>query len=315
MMNRAPQAAMSVVLISPDNYQTVARTVNILRGQSAADQLELVIVAPALQQFDMPESGRHGFAAVRVLEIGNVRRFAAAQAAGVRAATAPVVVFAEDHAFPEPGWANALIAAHRGPWTAVGPAMRNANPATRTSWADFLLGYGRWRIPTAAGPTNHLPGPNSSYKRAALLHYENDMEELLQAPAVLHADLVARGLTLYLEPAAIVSHMNFAASLVWLRLRFHAGRAFAAARAREWPVGHRLLYALATPLVPFVRLVRIAHESRREGQAASFFPSIAPVLWIGLAVDALGELSGYLGGAAGAHDREWDWEFHRERYG
>lgn len=314
MMTEQRHAAMSVVLVSPDNYQTLARTVSVLRRQSAADQLELVIVAPSLLTLDMPDSERHTFAAVRVVEIGSVRRFAAAHAAGVRAATAPVVVFAEDHAFPEPGWAEALITAHRGLWTAVGPAMRNANPATRTSWADFLLGYGRWRIPVAPGPTNHLPGHNSSYKRAALLQYENELDEFLQGPALLHADLVARGLTLYLEPAAVVSHLNFAAPLVWLRLRFHAGRAFAAARAREWSLEQRSLYALATPLVPFVRFVRIAHESRR-GEHASFLLSIAPMLLCGLVVDALGELSGYMGGAAGSHDLEWDWEFHRERYG
>ncbi len=314
MMSEERQAAMSVILVSPDNYQTIARTVDVLRAQSAADQLELVIVAPALRGLDMPEAARHTFAAVRVVEIGGVKRFAAAHAAGVRAATAPVVVFAEDHSFPEPGWAGALITAHRGRWTAVGPAMRNANPATRTSWADFLLGYGRWRIPVAAGPATHLPGHNSSYKRAALLQYENELEAFLQAPALLHADLLARGHTLYLESAAVVSHLNFAARILWLRLRFHAGRAFAAARARQWSLEQRSLYVLATPLVPFVRLVRIAHESRRA-ERPSFFLSIAPVLLLGLAVDALGELSGYLGGASGSHDLEWDWEFHRERYG
>jgi hypothetical protein len=38
-----------------------------------------------------------------------------------------VVAFAEDHCYPDQHRAEALIAAHRGPWAADGPAMRNAN--------------------------------------------------------------------------------------------------------------------------------------------------------------------------------------------
>jgi len=304
---------MSVVLVTPDRYRTISRTVAALRGQSAAEQLELVIVAPNLQALDMPDAERRGFAAVRTVEIGDVKRLATAHASAVRTASAPVVVFAEDHAFPHPGWAEALIAAHRGPWTAVGPAVINANPETRTSWADFLLGYGRWQPPIAAGPTDHVPGHNSSYKRAALLSYGQELDDRLQAPALLHADLAARGHKLYLEPSAIVSHMNFAATAPWLRTRFHAGRAFAAARARAWPVGRRCLYAAAAPSVPLVRLTRIVRETYRDGQPVGFFLQVAALLWIGLVLDAAGELTGYLGGVSDNYELEWDWEFHRER--
>jgi hypothetical protein len=303
---------MSVVLVTPDYYQTVARTISALRAQSHAEQLELVLVAPDLKLVDLPAKEQRGFGAVRFVQIGDVKRFAAAQAAGVRAATAEVVVFAEDHAFPQPGWADALIAAHRGPWTVVGPAVLNANPESVTSWADFLLGYGRWRVPVAAGSTGHVPGHNSSYKRDALLSYGSDLTEWLQAPALLHADLAARGLQLYLEPAAMVSHTNFSSTRVWLRTRFHAGRAFAAARARRWTMARRVMHAMATPLVPFVRVARIFHESRRQDQPAGFFLRIAPLLWFGLALDAFGEFIGYLGKAPDNYEREWDWEFRRE---
>ena len=59
-------------------------------------------------------------------------------------AHAPIVALAEDHCFPEPGWADALIRAHQGPWAVVGPVVRNANPATIVSWCDFVIGYGPW---------------------------------------------------------------------------------------------------------------------------------------------------------------------------
>ena len=73
--------------------------------------------------------------------------------------------------FPEAGWAAALIAAHEGPWAVVGPAIRNANPATVVSWCDFVVGYGPWMDPVEAGPAPFLPGHNSCYKKAILLEY------------------------------------------------------------------------------------------------------------------------------------------------
>jgi hypothetical protein len=42
-------------------------------------------------------------------------------------ARAPIVALAEDHAFPAPGWAEALIAAHRDPWAAIGAVIRHPN--------------------------------------------------------------------------------------------------------------------------------------------------------------------------------------------
>lgn len=76
--------------------------------------------------------------------IGHMRSTARARAAGVRAATAPVVALAEDHAFPAPGWAEAFIERHGEGWAAVGPVISNANPRSATSWANLLIEYAPW---------------------------------------------------------------------------------------------------------------------------------------------------------------------------
>ena len=89
----------------------------------------------------------------------------------MREASAPIVVFTEDHCFPEPEWAAALLARHAEPWAAVGPVLRNANPETTVSWADLLIAYGPWLAPGVAGPKDHLPGHNSSYKTSVLREY------------------------------------------------------------------------------------------------------------------------------------------------
>ena len=76
-----------------------------------------------------------------------------------------------------------------------------------------------------------LPGHNSSYKRERLLEYGDRLAGFLDAETTLFWDLDARGLGLYLEPAARVAHVNFSRLGVWLEVQYHAGRIFAAHRA------------------------------------------------------------------------------------
>src|SRR5215831_3174664 len=134
MKGSAPE--MSVVIVTPDGYETIRRTVEHLRAQTVKDRLELVIVAPSAEQLAVSDSLVNDFFHVRVVAVGEVTSIARAHAAGIRQASAPVVVLAEDHSFPAAGWAEALIERHRQPWAVVGPVVRNANPDSLMSWAD-----------------------------------------------------------------------------------------------------------------------------------------------------------------------------------
>ena len=306
---------MSVVIVTPDGYETIRRTVEHLHAQTVKDRLELVIVAPSATQVAVGDSLLRDFFQVRVVAVGEVTSIAQAHAAGIRQAGAPVVVLAEDHSFPEAGWAEALIERHRQPWAVVGPAVRNGNPDSLMSWADFLLGYGTWLDPAPGGETNYLPGHNSSYKRALLVDYGRELEAMLEAEFVLHGDLQAKGHRLYLEPEARTAHLNFARLAPWMPYLIHAGRAFAAARARPWSGFRRLLYVAGAPLIPLVRLWRIRAELRRSGRPAELWPRVVPALLVGLAVDTVGQILGYGLGAGKANEKLFSFEFHRDRYG
>ncbi|MDT7602535.1 MAG: hypothetical protein QOF61_532, partial [Acidobacteriota bacterium] len=149
---------MSVVLVTPDDFETLRKTVRALRAQSVRAQLELVITAPSAASLRLDEAAVRDFYACKVVEVGRVDSTARARAAGVRAASASVVAFGEDHAFPAPGWAAALMARHAGEWSAVAPVMANANPRSKVSWANLLVEYAPWLEPTEGGEREHLPG-------------------------------------------------------------------------------------------------------------------------------------------------------------
>jgi len=305
---------MSVIVITPDSYSTVRKTIRRLRAQSVSHQLEIVLVVPSVQGANIDRAELGSFCVIQIVEIGDMASTARARAAGVQRATAPVVAFVEDHSFPAKGWAEALIHAHRQPWAAVGPMMANANPHSLVSWANLIIEYAEWMEPVPAGVAEHLPGHNGSYKRALLLEYGNRLEAMLEAESILQWDLRAKGHRLYLEPAAKTYHQNFSAPFSWLPLRLDGGRLFAASRSRTWPLLKRLLYALAAPLIPVIRFYRIVGELRRPGRARQLMPQVLPLLFAGLVVDGTGEMIGYAFGAGKAMRRLSDMEFHRERY-
>jgi len=293
---------MSVVIVT-DRYQTIRKTMRHLRAQTARDRLEIVIVVPSAGELSVDGMELEGFSRVRVVEVGRMKSLSRARAFGVRQASAPVVGFVESHSYPDPGWAEALIEAHRRPWAAVGPVVGNANPAGMISWANLLLDYGPWVEPVEEGVTGDLPGHNSSYKRAILLDCGPELESMLEQEILLHNEIQSRGYQLYLEPKAKTYHLNISLLSSWLPERFYTGRHFAGARARLWSPLRRLLYSGGAPLIPLVRLPRILRDIRRSGRERQLLPKVLPPLIIGLVVSAVGEMIGYAFGAGKA--MEW----------
>lgn len=316
-MNGATLPAISVILATPDCYETIRKTVSHLRAQSVSKQLELIIIAPSAAALNLVEDDMKDIFRYRVVEAGRIRSVGSANALGIRHASGSVVALAEDHSFPEPGWAQALIETQRQPWAPVGPVIRNANPASRLSCADMLIGYGPWMDPAPAGFVDYLPGHNSSYKREILLEYGSGLERMMEAETVLHWDLRAKGHKLYLEPAAKIAHTNFALPGHFVAAHFYGGRVFATVRAHDgrWAWPRRLLFACGSPLIPLVRLWRILRDISQSGRDGSRLAlRVLPQLLLGLSMDGAGQMLGYLFGASEETTAKlMGLEFHRNR--
>jgi hypothetical protein len=281
-----------------------------LQAQTAAEQIEIILVAPSRQQLGLDESKLRCFHSWRVVEVGEITSIARGFVAGIHCACAPIVGLTEDHSFPDANWAEVLIAAHQQPWAAVGPSMCNGNPDTMISWADFYQAYGDWTHPTSSGFVRHLPGHNSSYKRNILLECGHRLEELMPAESILHRHLRARGYELRLESGTCTSHLNFTSWSCWIPVRYYAGRQFAATWAQTWPWPRRWLFTVAAPLIPWVRLWRVQKHIRR-GQPSRLFFHLLPIVFVGLLVDGLGQLVGYAAGAGDSIEKVAKYEFHR----
>jgi glycosyl transferase family 2 len=305
---------LSVVMVVGECRDRVQHALDRLCAQTALDQLQIVVVDVApreAQALEIPPG-----APVELVPAHGVDNWADARRAGVERATAPILAFIEEHCFTEPEWAAALIEAHEGPWATVGYGFRNANPETYVSRAAMLTDYGLWLEPVPRGPMSLLPGNNVSYKREAFLSLGDRLEAAYATDFVAHEAFRERGLPMFIEPRALVRHMNF--PTVWATgyTNYIWCRAMAAQRARAsgWSPLRRALQAAVTPAAgPVFRVVRLGRTLRRRRPLLRQFAIGLPVFLLVGMWAAVGEALGYAAGSGTSERQLKRWELDVER--
>jgi hypothetical protein len=191
----------------------------------------------------------------------------------------------------------------------VGCAISNANPATATSIVEHLLSYIFHDEGAPVGEADRVSRNNTTYKRAALTAFGDRLPDLLARDGGLLEELRRGGARFYREGEARLAHLNPSRMGPMLHLRLHSARASAATRARtgRWGAGRRLLYVVASPLFPALRL-RALWSRLMAPSLRGELPRIAPLLLAALLVDAAGQATGFALGegesalAAGRYD-------------
>lgn len=305
---------MSVVVVT-DHYRTIRHLISCLNAQTVRNQLEVVIVAPASTDLGLDQKALEGFARVQVIEVERIKPMSAGRAAGVRAATAPIIFLGETHSFPHPGFAEALIEAHAKPWDAVVPGLANANPESALSWASFLMDYGQWLEALPAGQIPGGPTWNVAYRRDVLLDVGDKLDSALSHGDELAVALHARGHRAYFEPSAKLDHANISQPVWWFQQRYLSGLMVASSRKARWPRSKCLMYICASPLIPFVVLSRLIRPLKSLARSGTLPLATPPLLIAGAIARTIGEVVGYARGpGANSQDRMDEYELHKLRF-
>lgn len=312
--NERAAPVLSLILATPNPFDTLKPVLAHLRHQSIATDIELVLVAPARASFDADPLWMDGFHSWQLVRVPAMPSAAVGNAAGVRHARAKLVALAADHYFPEQRWAEALVNAHQGGHAAVGPVIRNANPETTVSWADFLMRSGNALHGLTGGVVDSLPGQNCCYRRNVLLELGDDLDTLLAEEPLLLNALRAQGHTLHLEPHAVTARVNYAVFDSWIAATFFGGRVSAGRRTEDWNALRRLFYCMAAVFLPYVRLTRTLTWMHQAGHAPLSMLRATPYLWLGLTVESMGEFLGYATGVGKAPEALAHYEHHRSRH-
>jgi hypothetical protein len=295
---------LTTILVVGERRDRGAGALASVLAQSAIGRMEVLLLD--LGPDGVPPVAGSDHPAVRTVKMPPDTLFSRAKAEAVKRAAAPVVVFVEEHTRVYGGWAEALIEAHQEPWAAVGAEVHNANPRIRLSRVLELINYHPWLPPAPRAEFGMLPGHNTSFKRDLLLAYGDDLEELLRAEIVLHQRLHRDGHRLLLEPTARFEHLNESTFASAARGRFLWNRLYGPMRARffGWSRMRRLVYLLATPLIPVYSLARITwFAARRRPEILARVILGWPVLFVVQLVSALGHSTGLLLGMGDAESR------------
>lgn len=308
---------MSVVVVTRDRVATVAKLLDHLHQQTAVDDIEVLLVGPNAASLAGADRLMNGFRYGRALAYGD-GEFSRGRGTehGVKQASATLIALTEDHSYPDPHWAERLIAAAAGGWAAVGASVTNANPQTVWSRVNHDLSYGRWSSDVPAGEIDDVPGFNSAFSREALLGLGADLEFLLDRITALHRTIRERGGRFAFSPDAALHHWSPSVGGPSIRAWFSIGRCYGDHRANheQWPMTRRAMYAGAAPLIVLMRLrshwrsMRAARALRKE--TPGYYATLAVIL----TAIGFGESYGYVAGEGRAIDLLNDFEFSRDRF-
>lgn len=309
----ARRPSLTVVLATIDNYQRIEKTLEHYRAQTARAEIEVLIAASSKEAVQFGPAAAEGFFDSRVIEVGEIHSLSAAKALAVAEAKADWVVFGEDHSWPEPTWAEALIAAHREGYALVGPIIKNANPGSILSWTNYLACFSRWSHAGLAGQVPQTPWHNTSYRRSDLMERQDNLRRLLAVEGILQDELRDKGQRAYLLPEVSTNHINISRFSSWVLQAFWGGKLYGGSRVEgeDWGILRRLAYICGAPLIPIVRLKRLLPEIRPLTQQHSLMPKILPALVLNLLFHALGEVTGYVLGKGDAENKYLEFEARR----
>jgi len=300
-------AAFSYALNSPLECLPALES---LSHQTVAQQIHITVFAP----FSPPEfeEFHDRFAGFQVIEPEG-ETFGELFAQFMRVSDAPYLVYVEEHSEVYPDWAEKLLQAHLSGHPVVGFAIENGNPKSLISWVHLAVQFGHVTAPIPSGPVDFLAGHHVSYCRELLTKYQSGIVSLMEDETAFFLRLRQDGIPLFMCGEALSIHFHLARLQELLHLEYHGQKSFAATRATQpgWSKLHSLVYSLASPALPLVRLIRMAPNLKRLRLLQSYGFRFLALTILVLLIGTLGEVLGYWLGEGSSPMGKTRYEFER----
>jgi glycosyltransferase involved in cell wall biosynthesis len=285
---------LSVIMSVYNARETIERCLSALEDQ-LDDARDEIIVA------DSSSDGTSGLIARRFPRAtlytfperkypGEARNFAIARSRG------EILAFLDADTIPALDWAEQIIAAHAEADPVVGGLLDIANPESMVSWAHYFCEFSQWMVGTPAGETSEIPTACLSLKRWVFDQHGPFLEGTLSEDTAFNWRLAEGGVPRRIVPSIRVGHINFDRLRPFLRKQIIHGRFFARVRTREQGFSRprRFLYAVGSPLLPFLLTYRILRRVRARRTYGRELARALPLVLLGCAGWAVGEMLGYL---------------------
>jgi hypothetical protein len=294
MLGTQQDIQLSVVLAAPQGGPNFSSCLEALKPQVSAAAVEIIVVDGSNTGLAM--RGLEDLPTLRTIRLPGAEVPALWQA-GIHASDGAIIALLIESCIPDRDWVSQTLRAHRAEWGAIGGAIDLAPTLGFVDSAIFFCRYSRYMPPFAPHFPEDLPGNTCSYKRTALQGLQKETADGFWETFV-HREIRRRGDRLLCDPAIRAYHVGSGSGASFCRVRFVHGRRFAARRAARWNASQRIVRALASTLIPFLMLSRIAKGIVQKRRYRARFLACVPLLLVFLAVWSAGEFIGYTFGAA-----------------
>lgn len=282
---------ISVVVASHNAQVSVQSCLKALETQKLEKDIEIIVVDNSTDGAAEIIQGR--FPDIKLILKPPSMLIPELWGAGIRHSSGDIVAITTAHFVPKDDWITQILQAHEASVPAIGGAIENDESADIVDWAVYFCRYTRYMLPFSARFAPEIAGDNASYKRACIDQYDGSWRNGFWESSV-HAELKKAGVPLLLTPSIVVYHKRSFGFWSFMRERFRHGKHFGKWRGSHVSRLKRMLYLVASPLIPFVLLLRIIREVLRTGRHKMQFLLSSPVLQLFLFSWSLGEFVGYL---------------------
>jgi hypothetical protein len=289
--------SISCILATPAGWSEIAWTLEAIRQQSIAKELEVLVIGQGPEPPGRPSEGSLG--SLIWVDGGPWVHRATAAAIGIRAARHELVALMENHARPALSWAEEVRTGLLQGYAGSAGRFILENPATMVSRISAWLYYARYiDLPEQGDPFESpaLPWHNVMYRRSLLLQLDKPLEWLLLPEERLQEALRHRNHRFCLCPRAHFFHLSTSSQWIHILTAMAGSRSAAVRRAKSWSRPRRWLYALLWPLLGLRRFQRRMFELRARranlGNAPELLLRLALIEWAGAAGEAAGLIWG-----------------------
>lgn len=216
-------------------------------------------------------------------------------AAAIGEARTDYVAIMDAHSLPSPEWYEAMLDAICGGGSGYFGPVEASYPPGDNRVIGYLVEYVQFHRPIAE-TLEEIPGNNLIVRRSLISRDADFLRRGFVKSALIDAWRENGTPLPRLVPAAVVGH---AKPFDWRRYvvrRFRHGRCYAAGRLEKKPRPPRPWLVLTSPLLPFVRVLRIWRHVRRMPHFRSAFLRYFALILIAESGWSLGEFTGYVAG-------------------
>lgn len=290
---------ISIIIASKNGRETIEECLSSIRKQKKS----FVEIVVADQSTDGSlEIVKKNFPDIKLIEISESLLIPELWGEGIRASSGKIVALTTSNFIPANNWIDKIKESLKPPYSAVGGAIENSSVGSLGDWALYFCRYSNYMLPFEKKDVNDMAADNAAYSRKALEPYKEFFKNGFWENFI-NSLMIKDGLKILQTPDIVVVHKKSFNILSFSKQRFLHGSFYGEERSKSFTLIKRLIFVLASPLIPLIHLRRISKRVYSRKRHIAKFLQALPVLVLFIVCWSAGEFCGYLSGILKSHEK------------